>query len=257
MSTPRLAPILLACFAPLALPAGADAKPGDPRLQQLKSVLESRFPDSKIQSISPSPVAGLYEVISANLIVYADISGDYVVMGPMISARTRSNITEERLGEINRVDFSALPLERAMKSVKGDGSRRLAVFADPLCPYCQELEKTLEGITDVTIYTFLIPLEDLHPGATQKSREIWCSPDPAASWAAWMLHDTAPQPKAGCEATPVTENLKLARTLRINSTPTLVFGSGVRMAGALPAARLQRLLDGIPASAPGDVSPSR
>lgn len=233
---------------------GSDAQ----RMAALKTLLETRFPDAKIQSVAPSAIAGIYEVISANLIVYSDISGEFVLMGPMIESRTRSNITEERLGEINGIEFATLPLQLAMKTVKGNGSRQMAVFADPLCPYCQQLEKTLEGVSNVTIYTFLMPLESVHPGATKKSREIWCTADPAAAWSAWMLHDQKTAEVAGCAADPLAQIQQFAQSHQMNSTPTVVFGNGVRMAGALAAERLNRMLDAGPrAAVPNGASQAR
>jgi thiol:disulfide interchange protein DsbC len=212
-------------------------------LAALKTKLEQRFPDAKIQSVAPSTIAGVYEIVSANLIVYSDITGEFVLMGPMIRSLDRVNVTEERQGELNGVPFDSLPLQLAMKTVKGSGSRQLAVFADPLCPYCQELEKTLEGVTDVTIHTFLLPLEDLHPGATLKAREIWCATDPARAWGEWMLRDQKPTAAAQCPEDPMPQILQLAKQHRFNSTPTIVFANGTRMAGALPAVQLERLLN--------------
>jgi thiol:disulfide interchange protein DsbC len=236
----------------LHLAPGFAASPAAPageqearRMATLKSTLEARFPEAKIQSIAPSQIPGIYEVISANLIVYSDGAGEYVLRGPMIEARSRTNVTEERLGEINAIDFASLPADLAVKIVKGNGKRRLALFADPFCPFCKELEQILAGITDVTIDLYLLPLEGIHPGATQKSQDIWCTAEPGKSWDAWMMRDEpVPAAPAECAPGPMPRIVELARKHGINSTPTLVFGSGTRMSGVLSAERLERLLEG-------------
>jgi thiol:disulfide interchange protein DsbC len=225
-------------------PAGETA-----RIDALQANLQARFPDAKILSISPSPLPGIYEIVSANLIVYTDISGDHVLMGPLIESRGGWNLTEERLGELRGVDFAALPLDQAIRIVKGTGRRRMALFADPLCPFCKELEEALVQVTDVTIYVFLFPLEGLHPGATQKAHDIWCSADPGQAWTGWLLHEQAVATAAsGCESDPVARIQQLARELRINSTPTVVFGSGMRLDGAVSTEHLERLLERTPAT---------
>ena len=101
----------------------------------------------------PSP--GLYEVFTGDGIAYSTATGDYVVLGEMMDTRTRHNLTRESMGVRNAIDFSTLPLDQAIKVVKGNGKRTLAVFSDPDCPYCQQLEKELASVTDVTVYTFL------------------------------------------------------------------------------------------------------
>jgi thiol:disulfide interchange protein DsbC len=235
-----LAALAVACLPAVAMESGAGAA----RIDALKANLQARFPDAKIESISPSPIPGVYEVVSPSIIVYSDISGEYVLMGPMIESRSGWNMTEERLGELHAIDYDALPFDRAIRIVKGNGRRRMAVFADPFCPFCKELEHALEQVTDVTIEVFLLPLEGLHPGATQKARDIWCSADPAKSWIGTLLHqEPVATSGSGCESDPVAHIQQLARELRINSTPTVVFGNGTRMDGALSAGQLERLLD--------------
>lgn len=241
----RIGLLLAALGQAWAQASDAAAPSGDPaRLEALKSTLQARFPDAKIQSIAPAVIPGLYEVISSNLIVYTDATGEYVLMGPMIESRTRANLTDERLGRLRGTDYASLPAELAFRIVKGQGRRRMAVFADPFCPFCKELEQALEGMDDVAIDLFLLPLEGIHPGATAKARDIWCTADRARTWTAWMLRNEAvPAAPADCTGDPVARVQALAGKLRINSTPTIFFGDGTRMDGALSRPQLQRLLD--------------
>jgi thiol:disulfide interchange protein DsbC len=79
-----------------------------------------------------------------------------------------------------------LPLEHAIKTVRGDGSRKLVVFSDPDCPYCKGLEGELAKIDNVSIFTFLYPLEGLHPDAKGKAERVWCSSNRAKAWSELM-----------------------------------------------------------------------
>ena len=127
--------------------------------------------------------------------------------------------------------------------MKGSGVRRLAVFSDPDCPYCKELERELKDVTDVTIYTFLYPLAQLHPDATRKARLIWCAADRATAWDHLMLEGREP-PAAGndCEA-PIGAVADVARKLWILGTPGMVFSSGKLVPGVLPRAQIETLLN--------------
>ena len=210
---------------------------------EIRKALEARYPEVKVVDIKPSEVTGLYEIYTGDAIVYSNDSGRYLIAGPMVDTRTRQNITAEHLDIRNAVDFGTLPFDKAIKTVRGDGSRKLAVFADPDCPYCKQLERELASVDNVTIYTFLYPLAELHPDAQARARAIWCSQNRSQAWTAWMVDGKeAAAPGDQCKGDPITDLRALGLKLKINSTPTLVFENGRRSSGALPAAQVETRL---------------
>lgn len=211
--------------------------PAEDVAANLQKTLAARFPDIKVERVGPSALPGLYEIVTPSEIVYADASGDHLILGQIMDVKTRENLTQTRWNELNKVDFGALPFEQAIKLVKGQGRRKFAIFEDPFCPYCQELERTLHQLDDVTVYIFLLPLEGLHPGASEAARDIWCAGDRAAAWSDWMLNRKAP-PGADCQ-TPIAPVAALGEKLRINSTPTLFFPDGSRVPGAIALDKLE------------------
>lgn len=205
----------------------------------LRKTLEVRYPTVRIESIYPSAIPGLFEVATADRLVYADAAGNHLIIGQVMDTRTRENLTEKRWNDLNRIDFNSLPFEHAIKIVKGDGSRQLAAFEDPLCPYCAELEKALEALNNYTLYVFLLPLENLHPGATSLARSIWCADDPGATWSAWMQRDARPESRS-CDTVPGEQISVLATKHKIASTPTLFFADGLKVPGALSAEAMEK-----------------
>lgn len=210
----------------------------------LKKAIESSYPDIKVDSISKTQHGGLYEIVVGGQILYADEKLSFLIAeGKLIDPKTKRNITGERMEELSKVDFSKLPLEKAIKVVRGDGSRKLVVFSDPDCPFCKRLEqKELAGITDITVYTFLYPLDKLHPDAAKKSKAIWCSADRSKSWMDWVLKNKLVKGSASC-STPIDSLAKLGQELNVTSTPTLFFADGRRMLGAHPAAEIEKALN--------------
>lgn len=210
----------------------------------LRKAIESTYPKVQIDSISKTPYGGLYEVFLDGQIIYTDEKFSFLIAeGRLVEPKSRRDITSERLAELTKVDFSSLPLEQAIKVVKGDGSRKLVVFSDPDCPYCKRLEqKELSTIDNVTIYTFLYPLEQLHPDAVNKSKAIWCAPDRAKAWENWVLNGQLAQGSTSC-STPIEKIATMAKKLGISSTPTLIFADGKRMLGAYPAKDIEKALD--------------
>jgi len=229
--------IALLLFALLTLTAHADEA-------TIRKNLAERYPGSPpIVSVLPTPLPGIFEVYTNDRLLYTDANADYLMTGALIDTRARVNLTQQRLLELNKVNFDALPFEHAVTLVKGKGERRLAVFSDPDCPFCKALEKSLANLDNLTVHVFMLPLADLHPGAAGIAQAVWCAEDRAAAWLAYMLEDVKPQGGKTC-ATPLAEIARLARGLRIEGTPAIIFSDGRIVPGALTSAQLEGLLAG-------------
>lgn len=205
---------------------------------KIQKTLETRLPNLKIEKIQPSQWPGLYEVVTESELVYSDATGNFLFIGNVMDTKTRDNLTAQRWNQMLNIDFNALPLNLAIKLVKGDGSRKLAVFSDPHCPYCVRFEKTLKDIDNVTVYTFLYPIESLHPSAVAKAKDIWCAKDRYAAWTAWMM-DKKDTPAGDCKSDAVDKVVELGEKLKVSGTPTLFFADGRRIPGAVGKEQLE------------------
>jgi thiol:disulfide interchange protein DsbC len=187
-------------------------------------------------------VAGLWEVRIGNEVLYTDADGSYIVQGELIDTKSRSNLTRQRIDKLTAIKFDELPFKDAMVIKQGNGSRRLAVFADPNCGYCKRLERELVALKDVTIYNFLYPV--LGPDSNEKSRAILCSKDAMKTWRDWMLDGVAPPRAMGeCDTAAIQRTVAFGQKYRINGTPALIFENGERVPGALSGAELVKRLD--------------
>ena len=232
-----------------ALPAAAQtagkggeaAVKADAEAAKVKRLLEEKFPGAQVSNVAKSGYLGLYEAQFDGQMVYTDTKVTHVIVGSIYDTATKQNLSEQRLRKLNRVAFDSLPLDLAIKKVKGGGSRKLVVFSDVDCPFCARLEKELKDVDDVTIYTFLYPIDQLHPEAALKSKMIWCSPDRLKSWDEFYESGKLPDNKGDCE-TPLATLQALGQKMRVNATPTLVFADGTMIPGALPRQRLEAQL---------------
>jgi thiol:disulfide interchange protein DsbC len=209
----------------------------------LKKAIEAAYPKFKVDSVLKTPYAGLYEVFMGGQIIYTDEKLSFIIAeGRLVDPKTKKDVTGERLEELTKIDFNSLPLDKAIKIVKGNGSRKLVVFSDVDCPYCKQLErKELSNITDVTIYTFLYPIDQLHPDAANKSRSIWCATNREKAWTDWILKDQLPTTTGKCEV-PLEKVGELARKFGITGTPALIFSDGKKIPGAVPYKEIERYL---------------
>jgi thiol:disulfide interchange protein DsbC len=207
----------------------------------LKKAIEAAYPKFKVESVIKTPYGGLYEVFMGGQIVYTDEKLTFLIAeGQLVDPKTKKNITGDRMEELTKIDFNTLPLDQAIKVVKGNGSRKLVVFSDVDCPFCKRLEQNeLSNITDVTVYTFLYPIETLHPDAANKSRSIWCAKNRVQAWNDWVFNNKLPASPGKCEV-PLERVGELAKKLGVTSTPTLIFADGKRMLGAQPFAEIEK-----------------
>jgi len=239
----RLKPFLILLLAATVCSgalADTDDVPADVAAK-IRAALKERIPELQIEGIHQGPMPGLYELNAGTELLYINEAGTLIFAGRVIDTKSRRDLSAERWNTLNAVSFDSLPFNQAIKTVRGNGSRKLAVFADPLCPYCQMLEREMQGVTNVTIYTFLYPIESLHPGASVKSVEIWCSKDPSSAWSKWMLQKVEP-PDTRCKGTPIDDLQKLGGKLHIDSTPTLFTVDGKRTRGAIKHNEIEQLL---------------
>ncbi len=207
----------------------------------IRKALSERIPQiPKIEEITPTPLAGIYELrLSNNEIYYSDATGNYLIQGSLIDTKSKRNLTEERESKLSAIDFNTLPLKDAITLVHGNGKRKLAVFEDPNCGYCKRFERDLAKVDNVTVYLFLMPV--LGPNSVEKSRNIWCAKDPATAWKDLMTRDI-PAATAQCNTAAIDRNLDFGRKYKITGTPTLIAQDGSRVPGAINTTQIEKLL---------------
>lgn len=190
--------------------------------------------------ITKSPYGNLYEVDTPRGLVYTDVNGGFLLVNSIfIDTKTGRNLSDERLQQLGAFKFSDLPLGDAIKTVRGDGSRVLVTVEDPNCTYCKRLAGELAKVNNVTVYTFLYPI--LSPDSAQKSKAIWCAPNRSQVWHDYMGAGKPLPEKADCD-TPIDRNVTLAHKLRIMGTPAILFQSGERLPGLVPAEQIEQRL---------------
>jgi len=231
--------LLISC---LMIPVAAIATDQKADVHAIGKISAELLNVEQVDEVRPTPIDGLFEVRSGRNIYYSDAKGDYFVLGAsIIDTAAKKNLTKARKEEINRIDWSLLPLDKAIRSGDKHAKLKLAIFTDPDCPYCRKLEEELKILKGVEVYTFLYPLVQLHPNARAKSEAIWCSKDQHKMLQKVMLEKFIPE-AANCN-TPLDEITALAQKLNINGTPAMIAGDGRMVAGGKSAADIKSWLE--------------
>ena len=209
---------------------------GFANVETLKNNLSQHYPKLHITDIQPTEMTGLYSAHLDDQIIYLDENAQYMFSGSMIRLQDQKNLTQDLVLKQHSVDWNKLPLQDAIKSVKGNGKHQLVVFSDPNCPYCKKLETELEQLNDVTIYTFIYPLK---PQSLAVSKQVWCTTNRAYAWKNLIQKGRKPQPQT-C-ANPIERNLALGKQLGAVGTPTLIFANGLRLVGGRSTQEIQKI----------------
>lgn len=210
--------------------------------EHLKKSDVAKLIGAKVNSLSPSPVPGILEVIvDGNQVIYIDETGRYLFVGNLFDVVKGVNLRQTKEDELNVVNFADLPLEETI--VQGDGPVKIAIFDDPDCPYCRKLHKELKKLKNVRIHYFIFNLP-MHPGAYDKSKKILCAKDRLGALDRAMNGDPLDDLKI-CETDQVDKNKELSEKLGIRGTPHIIIESGQSIRGGKSAEELQKIVDSI------------
>jgi len=223
-------------IALLLLVALTSAHAGEAEIRQS---LQSNFPNiGKLEHIVKTPYSGLYEIVAGDQLLYTDEMGQYLFDGSVIDAKSRTNLTEQRSKQLFAINFDTLPLNLAVKKVKGNGKRKMAYFTDPNCGFCRKLEQELSNVSNVTLYLFMYPI---FQGSDIIVRNVHCAKDPVKAWDDLMLKGIKPA-DASCK-TSTDQVMALGKKLHVNGTPNLIFADGTQNPGYMPAAEIEKMLN--------------
>lgn len=250
ISVPALIAALVSSFFCVIAPASTTTA----EETRLLAGLKKAHPGTHFTEVSRSPVEGIYEVwMNGNVAYVAAKNPRYFIFGRVFDTQTMRDITGPKLAQASSsssdetvrpgvppstVPFDQLPLADAIKTVRGNGQRKVAIFSDPNCSFCKQLEPELAGIDNVTVYTFLVPFQ-----GEAKPIAVWCAKDREQAWQRLMLRGDSTLLSTATACThPIARNLALAHQLAVQGTPTLIWADGSRTEGYVERSVLEARL---------------
>ncbi len=239
-----LGPLLLSCLLPLASinaeeKAGAGKQAASAKGEAaVRESLAAILPNTQIDSIGPTPIPGMYEVVVGPRVVYMSEDGRYLVQGSMIDLLHRVNLTEAKETEARSKALASVK-EEQMVIFEPDGGYKYTatVFTDIDCGYCRKLHDQMaeyhaEGIR---VRYLFYPRAGKGSPSYKKAVNVWCAED---SNAAMTEAKSGGNPKAADCENPVDDHMALAEQLSVRGTPAIYLDTGKSIPGYVPPKRL-------------------
>ncbi|MDZ7749799.1 MAG: DsbC family protein [Halofilum sp. (in: g-proteobacteria)] len=226
---PLLAAIL--CLsAGAALAAEDDQSSTTPAIEALRAHLAEEFPRFQVDAIRPTPLDGVYEVVSNTDVMYMGADGRYLLRGQLIDLQAKRNLTGQRRSQLVHARVEALGEESMVVFGRDDvaAGNTITVFTDPTCPYCRKLHEDVLQMVEqypVQVRYLMFPRQGLQSGAADQLRDIWCADDPQQALTRAKRGQSVPERDDGCK-TPLRQHFQAARAVGVNGTPFLMIGDG-------------------------------
>ena len=212
--------------------------------QTIRKSLANLQLDTPIESISASPMAGLYEVkLKGSRVLYASADGQFIVQGYMFQLKDGKpvNLTEqaERIGVAKLIN--GIPVaETVVYPAIGETKSHITVFTDTTCPYCHKLHAEVPQLNKMGIEVRYVafPRQGLGSPGDQQLQAVWCSKDKKTAMDKMTDGKTVEAPKC---ANPVAKQFAMGQSIGVNGTPAIVLADGQVIPGYQPAAQVGKL----------------
>ncbi len=215
----------------------------DDTTDRLQQQLATILPGLQMDSIAPSPLPGVYQVLYGSQVLYISADGKIALQGRMIDVATRRDLTEPVLNTSRKAIVDGIPESEMIVFEPAGGKARftLTTFTDIDCPYCRKMHAEIKQLTDsgVRVRYMLYPRAGVDSPSYSKAVSVWCAEN---------QQEALTLSKAGKEiedkqcANPVDRHMELARALGLRGTPMSLMEDGGVIGGYLqPEAMIARL----------------
>jgi thiol:disulfide interchange protein DsbC len=217
--------------------------------ETLKSKLGA---DPKITTISPAPVAGLYEVVIGSDVLYISADGKHILSGNIFGFQATDedkskhkpvNLTDQRRSSLRTKALNDLKeSEMVVFAPEKETKHTINVFTDVDCPYCVKFHNEVPALNEagIKVRYLAFPRAGIGSGTYKTMQSIWCADDRQQA----MTDAKASKKIEERECTnPIAKQYEFGQKIGITGTPAMVLSNGEKIPGYMPAARLIALLN--------------
>lgn len=226
--------VVLAFFSQLA-----NGESKQPNLSRLQAAIGNQ----KLDHIKPTPIPGLYEIVSGSEILYLTEDGQFVFQGDIVDLEAKNNLTEVRRNDLRSKAVSAVEeKDMVVFAPANEAQHTVTVFTDIDCGYCRKLHNEIAEYTQkgIKVRYLMFPRAGFNSESYHKAVSVWCAEDRQGAMTQAKRGESVPPKKC---PNPVQEQTQLGRSLGVQGTPSIVLENGQMIPGYVPAAQLAQMLN--------------
>jgi len=231
------------CLSLMTMVIAGFAVAGDSNRAAIEKSFKSIAPDFRIDEVTPSPIAGISEVLVGPQLFYMTNDGKYLFQGSLVEIETRTDISEMRRNSIRLKAVNEMGEDNMIIFPAGKPRHTITVFTDIDCGYCRKLHKEIDqfNANGITVRYLMFPRSGVNTPSYYKAVSVWCKKDRNVALTDSKAGKSLP--RATCD-NPVEAHMELGELLGIKGTPAIVLDDGELFPGYVPAVKLARVLDG-------------
>lgn len=235
---PRIPVLVMVALAAFWQPAVAQEEPPAALLEAVARIIPGVAPDS----VTPSPLPGLYEVSFGPTVIYVSEDGRYLIQGDLVDVGSRRNLTRVRRREARREAMRGLDEQDMIIFGAKDSKHTVTVFTDVDCPYCARLHQQMAEYNrlGIRVRYLAFPRAGIPSASYDKTVSVWCSDDRRKAIGDAKFGHTVAARK--CD-NPVREQLSLGQAMGVRGTPSIILESGEIVPGFVPPAQLLQMIE--------------
>ncbi len=210
--------------------------------QNVLKQLAERLPRLPVDSISKTPLPGIYEITFGTRVIYVDQNVRYLLNGELLDLQTGESATKERTKNLKAAKLRRLDEKSMIIYGDPDAEHTVTIFTDIECGYCRKLHQEMADYLeqDIRIRYLAYPRAGLTSSAARIAESVWCSDNPNQAMTT-AKQGGQPEPKT-CDDNPIAAHYQLGQQFGISGTPALVFDNGEILPGYVPAKQLKQVL---------------
>ncbi|PKM10524.1 MAG: disulfide bond formation protein DsbC [Gammaproteobacteria bacterium HGW-Gammaproteobacteria-10] len=207
----------------------------------VKQALQKSMPSVKLDSIAPSEIKGLYEVVIGSTLFYMSEDGKYLVQGRIVDIEAKKDLTEAKMAAVRKNAIDSVGVNNMIVFTPKTEQYKVSVFTDIDCAYCRKLHSEIDQYMaeGITIQYLFFPRAGKGSDSYKKAVSVWCADDRKAALTAAKKGST---PEAKTCINPVDAHMKLGMDFEARGTPMIVTEKGTIYPGYLPAKQLLEVL---------------
>ncbi len=217
--------------------------------QTIRKELAQSMAQLPIDSVAPTPIKGIYQIVSKGQIAYVTADGRYLFAGNLLDLKNQVNLTEKVRDQERVALLKTVPADHKV-IFAADGAKKgtVTILTDPTCPFCEKLHREIPQLqkAGIEVQTILTPRAGKDSPGYVESSQIMCSKDKVKGIDIAM----ARQPLSGdaCKDSMIDANMALAEQLGMSGTPYIILPDGSAVPGYRPASMLIPVITGQTAS---------